>query len=127
MMHRIYWNIMLSASCKMSSIILISRLIPYADETTDDRQYGFGSNRSTTNQNLHTHTHKYIYLHTHTHIQIYQIQEKKWEYNGTVHQLFVDLKKAYDSLRTEALYNVLTESGIPRKLKKKVKQSLYTP
>jgi hypothetical protein len=26
-----------------------------------------------------------------------KILEKKWEYNGTVHQLFIDFKKAYDS------------------------------
>jgi hypothetical protein len=24
---------------------------------------------------------------------IHQVLEKKWEYNGTVHQLFIDLKK----------------------------------
>jgi hypothetical protein len=30
---------------------------------------------------------------------IQQILEKKWEYNGTVHQLFVDFKKAYDTVR----------------------------
>jgi retron-type reverse transcriptase len=42
--------------------------------------------------------------------------EKKWEYNGTVQQLFIDFKKAYDSIRREALYNILIEFGIPRKL-----------
>jgi hypothetical protein len=41
--------------------------------------------------------------------------EEKYEYNGTVHQLFIDFKKAYDSLRKEVLYNILTEFGIPRK------------
>jgi hypothetical protein len=40
---------------------------------------------------------------------------KKWEYNGTVHQLFIDFKKAYDSVRRE-VYSILTEFGIPRKL-----------
>jgi hypothetical protein len=40
----------------------------------------------------------------------------KWEYNGTVHQLFIDSKKAYDSVRREALYNILIEFGKPRKL-----------
>jgi hypothetical protein len=25
--------------------------------------------------------------------------EKNWEYNGTVHQLFIDFKKAYDSVK----------------------------
>jgi hypothetical protein len=41
--------------------------------------------------------------------------EKKWEYNGTVHQLLIDFKKAYDLVRREALYNILIEYGIPRK------------
>jgi hypothetical protein len=35
-------------------------------------------------------------------------------YNGTVHQLFIDFKKAHDSVRREILYNILTEFGIPR-------------
>jgi hypothetical protein len=34
---------------------------------------------------------------------IHQTLEKKWEYNGTVYQLFTDLKKAYDSVRMEVL------------------------
>jgi len=27
--------------------------------------------------------------------------ENKWEYNGTIHQLFMDYEKAYDSIRRE--------------------------
>ena len=42
--------------------------------------------------------------------------EKKWEYNEEVHQLFIDFKKAYDSVRRKALYKNLIEFGIPRKL-----------
>jgi hypothetical protein len=42
---------------------------------------------------------------------IRQILEKKWEYNGTVHQLFIDLKKAYDSVKREVLYIILLEFG----------------
>jgi hypothetical protein len=41
---------------------------------------GFDVNRSTTDQ---------IFC-------IRQILEKKWEYNETVHQLFIDFKKAYN-------------------------------
>jgi len=33
-----------------------------------------------------------------------------------VHRLFIDLKKAYDSVRREVLHNILIESGIPMKL-----------
>jgi hypothetical protein len=33
-----------------------------------------------------------------------------------VHKLFIDFKKAYDSVRREALCNILTEFDIPMKL-----------
>jgi retron-type reverse transcriptase len=82
------------------SNILLSRLIPYADEINGAHQCGFRRNRSTTDQIFY----------------IRQILEKKWEYNGTVHQLFTDFKKAYDSVGREALRNILIKFGIPRKL-----------
>jgi len=50
--------------------------------------------------------------------------EKKWEYNEEVHQLFIDFKKAYDSVRREVLYKILIEFGIPRKLVRLVNMSL---
>jgi hypothetical protein len=37
--------------------------------------------------------------------------EKRWEYNETVHQLFVDFKKVYDSVMREVLYDILIEFG----------------
>jgi hypothetical protein len=37
---------------------------------------------------------------------------KKWEYSETVHQLFVDFKKAYDSVWRDVLYNILIEFGV---------------
>jgi hypothetical protein len=49
---------------------------------------------------------------------------KKLEINGTVHQLFMDSEKAYDSVGTEALYNILTEFGITLKLARLIKMSL---
>jgi hypothetical protein len=42
--------------------------------------------------------------------------EKKYEYNGTVHQLFIGFKKAYDSVRRKVLYSIVIEFVIPRKL-----------
>jgi len=41
-----------------------------------------------------------------------------------VHQLFIDFKKAYDSVRREVLYKILLEFGIPRKLVRLIKMSL---
>ena len=49
---------------------------------------------------------------------------KKWEYNEPVHQLFIDFKKAYDSVRREVLYKILIEFGIPMKLVSLIKMSL---
>jgi len=50
--------------------------------------------------------------------------EKKWEYNVVVHHLFVDFKKAYNSVRREVLYNILTQFGIPMKLLRLIKMCL---
>jgi hypothetical protein len=80
---------LLSTSYKMLLNRLLSRLNPYIDEMISDHQCGFQRNRSTTDQIF----------------SICQILEKKWEYNETVHQLFVDFKKAYDLVRREELYN----------------------
>jgi hypothetical protein len=99
---------LLSASYKILSNILLTRLTPYAGEITGDHQCGFWRNRSTTDQILY----------------IWQVLEKKWEYNGTVHQLFIDFKKAYDSVRREVLYNILIEFRIPRKLDGLIKMCL---
>jgi hypothetical protein len=49
---------------------------------------------------------------------------KKWEYNGMVPQLFIDFKKAYDSVRREVLYSILIEFGIPRKLVRLIQMCL---
>jgi hypothetical protein len=86
----------LSTSYTILSNILPSKLGPYIDEIIGDHQCEFRRKRSTTDP---------IFC-------IRQILEKKWEYNETV-QLFIDLKKAYDSMRREVLYNVLIESEVP--------------
>jgi hypothetical protein len=41
-----------------------------------------------------------------------------------VHQLFIDFKNAYDSVRRETLYNILIEFGIPKNLVRVIKMCL---
>ena len=91
---------LLPTTYKILSNILLSRLIPYAKEIIGDHQCGFRHNRSTID---------HIFC-------IRQILEEKWEYNEEVHQLFIEFKKAYDSVRREVLYGILVEFSIPRKL-----------
>jgi len=52
------------------------------------------------------------------------LRKKKWEYNEAVHQLFIDFKKAYDSVRREVLYNILIQFGVPMKLVRLIKMCL---
>jgi alpha-D-ribose 1-methylphosphonate 5-phosphate C-P lyase len=66
-------------TCNILPNILVC---PYVDEIVGDDQCGFRRHRSTTDQIFCTD----------------QILERKWEYNGTVHQLFIDFEKAYESV-----------------------------
>jgi hypothetical protein len=52
---------------------------------------------------------------------IRQIREKNWEYINTVHRLFIDFEKAYESVRREVLYNIVTEFGVSIKLIRLIK------
>jgi len=49
---------------------------------------------------------------------------KNGKTNEAVHQLFIDFKKACDSVRWEALYNILIEFGILKKLARLIKMCL---
>jgi hypothetical protein len=95
-----YWKQIARFQWRVGSEFLFSRLTPHAYGFIRDHQCGFQRNRSVSDQILYTQ----------------QIVEKTWEYNGTVCQLFIYFKKAYDSLRREVLYIILTEFGISRKL-----------
>jgi hypothetical protein len=99
---------LLSTAYKILPNIFLTRLTPCVNEIIGDHQCGFRRNRSTTDQIFY----------------IRQILEKKWEYNGTVHQLLIDFKKACDSIKREVLYNILLEFGIPKKLVRLIKMCL---
>jgi hypothetical protein len=99
---------LLSTTYRILSNILLARLTPYVNEITGHHQCGFRRNRCTMDQIFY----------------IRQILQKKWEYNGTVHQLFIDFKKAYDSIKREVLYNILVEFGIPKKQVRLIKMYL---
>jgi hypothetical protein len=79
----------------------MQNFIPYSslkfesayDEIIGDHQYGFRRNRIITYQVAFNR----------------QILKKKWEYNETVYQLFVDFKEVYHSVRRDVLYNILIQ------------------
>jgi hypothetical protein len=96
---------------KLLSNNLLSRLIPYAEESIVYLRCGFRRNSSTTDHMF----------------SIPQILERKWEYNEAVHHLFTDFKRQYDSVMREVLYNILIEFGIPRKLVRLIKMCLSKP
>jgi hypothetical protein len=50
--------------------------------------------------------------------------EKKWEYNETAHQLFIDFKKAYDSISRKVLWHNLIEFVVPMKVVRLIKMCL---
>jgi hypothetical protein len=63
--------------------VFFSRITPYVGKITGDHQRGFRRNKSATG-------HVFCIRHT---------LEENWEFNGTVHQLFIDFEKTYDSVR----------------------------
>jgi hypothetical protein len=99
---------LLSTAYKILYNILLTRLTPYVNEIIGDHQCGFRRNRSTMDQ---------IWLQS-------SDTREKWEYNGTVSELFIQLKKAYESVNREDLYNILLEYGIPKKLIRLIKMCL---
>ena len=99
---------LLPTTYKILSNILSSRSNPYAEEITGAHQCGFRRNGLSTDL---------IFC-------IRPILLKKWEYNEAVKHLFIDFKKAYNSVRREILYNILIEICFPVKLVNLIKMCL---
>jgi hypothetical protein len=87
---------------------MLSNILLYIDEIIGDHQCGCRCNRSTTDQ---------IFC-------IQQIPVKR-EYSERVHKLLIGFKMAYDSVRREVLYSIVTELGVPMKLIRLIKMCLY--
>ncbi|CAG9104406.1 unnamed protein product [Plutella xylostella] len=96
---------LLPTAYKVLSYIILAGLEPYAEQILGDYQCGFRRNRSTVDQ---------MFL-------LKQIMEKRWEYAQSVHCLFVDFAKAYDSIDRETLYHILTSYQVPKKLVRMIK------
>jgi hypothetical protein len=99
---------LLSTAYKILSNIILARITPCVSEVTVDHQCGFHCNRSTIDQIFSLH----------------QILEEKWEYTGTVHELFIDFREAYDSVKIEVHYNIVLEFCILMKLVRLIKMCL---
>lgn len=91
---------LINTGYKVFSVMLLERLTACVEYQIGDYQCGFRKNRSTVDQ---------IFT-------IGQLMEKCWEYNKTLHQLFIDFKQAYDSIIRVELWNAMAELGIPKKL-----------
>ena len=91
---------LLNVTYKVLSCILYNRLVGYAEEILGEYQYGFYANRSTID---------HIFA-------IRQVQEKVYEYNIHLHNLFIDFKQAFDSVSRGRMLNDLMILGIPKKL-----------
>jgi hypothetical protein len=87
---------MLSTSYKMLSIILFVSLTAYVDEIIMYHQCGFKCVDHRQIDNISC---------------IHEFLEKKLKCSETVHQLFIDFKKAYGSFRRILVYNILIEFG----------------
>jgi hypothetical protein len=85
---------------KVLSGILYNRVTKYAEGLLGDYQWQYRVNRSTTDHNFTTR----------------QTQEKAYEYNIHLHNLFIHFKQAFDSVNRDRMLNDLLILGIPKKL-----------
>jgi hypothetical protein len=85
---------------KIWSNMILGKIKPYIEKIMGDRQNGFRDGRSVIDN---------IFA-----LKI--INEKIWEYNQSVHYLFIDFQKAHDSIHRDALWKCMKEFKIPAKL-----------
>lgn len=91
---------LLNAAYKILSSILCERLKPFMASNIGSYQCGFRPGKSTTDQMF----------------TLRRLLERTLEFNIDTHHLFIDFKKAYDSIERENLFSAMSEFGIPAKL-----------
>ncbi|KAL4082900.1 hypothetical protein QTP88_029554 [Uroleucon formosanum] len=91
---------LLNVTYKILSYCVLDRIKPWAEEIIGDYQTSYRQNRSMIDQ---------IFI-------LRQVLQKTWEYDKSVHMVFIDYKKAYDSIHRASLIKILEEFGMPSKL-----------
>uniref|UniRef100_W5NKK8 Reverse transcriptase domain-containing protein n=1 Tax=Lepisosteus oculatus TaxID=7918 RepID=W5NKK8_LEPOC len=99
---------LLNVAYKVFPKVLASRLEAHAEQVLGHTQCGFRCNQSTTD---------HIFT-------IRCISEKCYEYNIDVHKLFIDNKRAYDSVDRAYLYQTLGQLGVAWQLIRLVKMTM---
>jgi len=99
---------LLDVAYKIFAKVLNTRLHPIAESLLGEYQCGFRKGRSTIDQ---------IFA-------LRQILEKCYEYNVNVHQLYIDFRKAYDTVRRGKVIEALKSFGITPKLVRLVRMTL---
>ena len=85
---------------KVAARVVHGRLQDLAESVLPESQCGFRKGRGCTDM---------IYA-------VRQLVEKSWEHQAKVWLVFIDLKKAYDSVPREALWMALEKLGVPEQL-----------
>ena len=91
---------LLNVGYKILAKVINAKLKPYAEKAIGEYQCGFRSGRAPTDQMF----------------ALRLIMEKCYEFNVTVHQLYIDFQAAYDSINRGKLYSAMLELGVPKKL-----------
>jgi sorting nexin-29 len=99
---------LLDIAYKIFSNVLNERLKKITENLLGEYQCGFRKNRSTSDQ---------IFT-------IRQMIEKHYEHNHDLHMLFVDFKRAFDSIDRYKLYQVMEDMNISHKLIRLVKMTM---
>ena len=105
---------LLNVAYKMLSSMILERLKEYSEEILGEYQCGFKPQTGTIDQILAI---DQIFV-------VRQILEKFYVYDIDLHLLFIDLKKAFDSINQEKLLESLVIFGIPKKIERLVKMTL---